>query len=218
LPNSKLAEVRAKLEELEKEFWGAKEAFLNKYSSLRQSASLAWRRMAEKLVNDPDRLVATIEASFPFPDKMERFYSFDLQLFQISAPKHLAAELISAGDQQARIAGRQKASEAAAHKIRSDMEGFVSDCVSSLREQTAQIPTDRVAVMDNKIRVGSQDPDAYDLLVLPGSTNRVHVETANQSGGIEERCCSIYHVRHYNGCVVSKNGRDVAVYSAIPVL
>ena len=62
LPNSKLAEVTGKLAELEKEFWEAKESFLQKYSSLRQSASKEWRKMAEKLVKDPERLVATIEA------------------------------------------------------------------------------------------------------------------------------------------------------------
>ena len=38
VPNSKLAEVTGKLEELESEFWPAKKAFLKKYSSLRQSA------------------------------------------------------------------------------------------------------------------------------------------------------------------------------------
>src|SRR5580765_5699113 len=39
LPNSKLDEVTAKLEELEAEFWKAKENFLNKYSSLRLKAA-----------------------------------------------------------------------------------------------------------------------------------------------------------------------------------
>src|SRR5712671_1533097 len=38
LPNSKLAEVTGKLEELQAEFWAAKESFLKKYSSLRESA------------------------------------------------------------------------------------------------------------------------------------------------------------------------------------
>ena len=94
LPNSKLAEVTGKLKELETEFWAAKKAFLEKYASLRQSASKEWRKMAEKLVKDPDRLVATIEASFPYPDQMERYYGFDVQLFQIAMPQHMAAELV----------------------------------------------------------------------------------------------------------------------------
>ena len=63
LPNSKLAEVKTTLEELERDFWTAKAEFLKQYSSLRQSASKEWRTVADKLVRDPERLVATIEAS-----------------------------------------------------------------------------------------------------------------------------------------------------------
>ena len=142
LPNSKLAEVTEKLEELETEFWEAKKAFLEKYASLRQSASKDWRKMAEKLVKDPERLVATIEASFPYPDQMERYYGFDIQRFQIALPQHMAAELVNASEQQAIIEARQKAAQEAGQKIRSDVESFVADCVASLREQTAQLCED----------------------------------------------------------------------------
>ena len=117
LPNSKLQEVNEKLEELEQEFWEAKKAFLQKYSSLRQSASKDWRKMAEKLVKDPERLVATIEASFPYPDQMERYYGFDIQRFQIALPQHMAAELVNASEQLAIIEARQKAAQEAGQKI-----------------------------------------------------------------------------------------------------
>jgi hypothetical protein len=95
--------------------------------------------MAEKLVKDPERLVATIEASFPYPDQMERYYGFDIQRFQIALPQHMAAELVSASEQQAVIEARQKAAQEAGQKIRSDVESFVADCAASLREQTAQL-------------------------------------------------------------------------------
>ena len=72
LPNAKLADVTEKLEEMEREFWEAKYAFLEKYPPC-ANASKEWRTMAEKLVKDPERLVATIEASFPYPDQMERY-------------------------------------------------------------------------------------------------------------------------------------------------
>jgi hypothetical protein len=145
VPNSKLAEVTAKLEELQTEFWAAKKAFLEKYSSLRQSASKEWRKMAEKLVKDPDQLVAQIEASFPFPNQMDRFYGFDIQLFQIALPQHMAAELVSASQHQAVIEARQKAAQEAGQKIRNDVESFVADCVASLREQTAQLCEDMLS-------------------------------------------------------------------------
>jgi hypothetical protein len=139
LPNSKLAEVTKKLKELESEFWVAKTAFLEKYASLRQSAANEWRTLAEKLVKDPDQLVATIEASFPYPNQMDRFYGFNVQLFQIALPSHMAAELVSASAQEAIIEARQKAAQEAGQKIRNDVENFVADCVASLREQTAQL-------------------------------------------------------------------------------
>jgi Protein of unknown function (DUF3150) len=142
LPNAKLAEVTAKLEDLEREFWAAKKRFLEKYSSFRESASKEWRKMAEKLVKDPDQLVAQIEASFPFPSQMDRFYGFDTTLFQIAMPKHMAAELVSASEQQAVIEARQKAAQEAGQKIRNDVESFVADCVASLREQTAELCQD----------------------------------------------------------------------------
>lgn len=139
LPNAKLAEVTQKLNDLEREFWSAQQSFLRQYASLRQSASEDWRLMAAKLVKDPERLVATIEASFPFPDQMERFYGFDVQLFQIAVPQNMAAELVNAGDQLAIVDARQQATQEAQQKIRSGVASFVSDCVASLREQTAQL-------------------------------------------------------------------------------
>lgn len=149
LPNAKLAEVTAKLEDLEREFWAAKEGFLKKYSSLRQGASREWRKMAEKLVKDPEQLVATIEASFPYPEHMDRYYAFDVQLFQIALPKHMAAELVSAAEAQAVIEARQKAAQEAGKKIRADVESFVADCVASLREQTAQLCEDMLSSINN---------------------------------------------------------------------
>lgn len=149
LPNAKLQEVLEKLDELKASFWTAKAQFLQQYSSLRQSASIEWRAMAEKLVKDPDRLVATIEASFPFPEQMDRYYGFEMQLFQIALPQNLSAELIAAGDQQALVDARQKAAYEASAKIRSGVESFVADCVSSLREQTAQLCEDMLSSINN---------------------------------------------------------------------
>lgn len=149
LPNSRLAEVTAKLDDLKQEFWTAKAEFVKKYASLRESASAEWREMAEKLVQDPDRLVATIEASFPFPDKMDRYYGFDVQLFQIAMPQHMAAELVVVADQQAVIEARQRAASEASAKIHAGVESFVADCVASLREQTARLCEDMLSSINN---------------------------------------------------------------------
>jgi hypothetical protein len=139
LPNARLSEVTAKLKELETEFWKAQQQFLKKYSSLRLSAAKEWRTMAQNLVKDPEQLVATIEASFPFPEQMQRYYGFDMQQFQISLPERINLQVLDFGEQQEIIAARQKAATEASDKIKLDVESFVGDCVASLREQTAQL-------------------------------------------------------------------------------
>jgi len=95
--------------------------------------------MAQKLVKDPDRLVAAIEASFPYPQQMDRYFGFDVQLFQISLPERLQMDLVTELQQQQVAQARQNAAQEASQKIRRDVESFVSDCVASLREQTAQL-------------------------------------------------------------------------------
>jgi len=139
LPNLRLEEVTGKLREIEAEFWKAKDEFLQKYASLRELASEEWRAMAKNLVKDPERLVAAIEDSFPFPEHMGRYYGFDVQLFQISLPEKINSELVSLVEHQEVIAARQKAAQQASDKIRAGVETFVADCVASLREQTAQL-------------------------------------------------------------------------------
>ncbi len=145
LPNSKLDDVNEKLKQMEQQFWAAKEQFLKKYSSLRQSASKEWRKMAERLVTDPERLVASIEASFPYPNQMERYYGFDVQLFQIALPQRMTTELVTASEHQAVIQARQMAAQQAGQKIRNDVQIFVADCVASLREQTAKLCEDMLS-------------------------------------------------------------------------
>lgn len=139
LPNTKLAEVTGNLKQLETEFWQAKAEFLQGYASLRDSAAEEWRQMADKLVKDPDRLLATIEASFPLAEAMDKHYGFTTQLFQISVPERLGLDLVSLAEQEQLVQARQNATREAAAKIHREVETFVGDCVASLREQTAQL-------------------------------------------------------------------------------
>jgi hypothetical protein len=145
VPNTRLADVNARLKDLEKEFWTAKETFIERYGALRESAAKEWQAMARKLVSDPERLVATIEASFPPVGKMDRFFGYDIQLFQIAVPDRLGLDLLALADQEQLIAARQQAAQEAAQKIRSEVEGFVADCVATLREQTAQLCSEMLA-------------------------------------------------------------------------
>jgi hypothetical protein len=147
LPNSKLAEVTGKLKVLESEFEQARQAFLDKYVELRQQASAEWYEAARRLVSDPERLVAAIEASFPNTAQMQRAFGFEVHLFQLRAPEGLDLALVSQGEQKEVIAARQKAAAEAAEQIHRGAESFVADCVASLRQETAKLCEDMLESM-----------------------------------------------------------------------
>ena len=137
LPNAKLAEVTDRLQELEREFWRAKDDFVDHYACHRQQAVEEWRTAASKLVADPDRLVAAIAGAFPL--SLDKHFGFDTTLFQIAVPEQLQARIIRLAEEQEVVAARERAAQAAGAKIRGDVESFVADCVTSLRAQTATL-------------------------------------------------------------------------------
>ena len=149
LPNAKLAEVTGKLKALEDEFYQARQAFLEKYSELRQQASAEWFEAARRLVPDPTQLVATIDASFPNVAKMQKTFGFEVHMFQLRAPEKLDMAFISQAEHEQVILARHRAAEEAAAHIHRDAENFVADCVATLREQTAQLCEDMLQSMQN---------------------------------------------------------------------
>jgi Protein of unknown function (DUF3150) len=149
LPNPKLAEVTDKLAELESAFWQAKQKFLDSYGSLRANASEEWLQVAMKLVSNPERLLSTIEASFPLSRNMERYFGFDTQLFQISVPERLGFDLVSVAEQEQLIHVREEAAQQASSKIHAEVQSFVTECVASLREQTAQLCEEMLSSMNS---------------------------------------------------------------------
>lgn len=139
LPNTKLAEVTGKLTGLEQEFGQAKGSFLTQYAEVRAKALVEWQAAAERLVKDPARLLAVIEASFPNADGMARQFEFGVHLFQIQVPEGMELAMVQMGDQQQIARARTEAALQAADQIHREVETFVSDCVASLRQQTAQL-------------------------------------------------------------------------------
>jgi len=139
LPNARLQETTDKLAQLEREFTIEKEKFLSRYSETRDQALVEWREAATRLVNRPEKLVETIEAAFPGPEKMDRSFGFTVQLFQIRVPEGIRLDAVTLADQQEVMRAREEAGRQAADKINKGVETFISDCVASLREQTATL-------------------------------------------------------------------------------
>lgn len=139
LPNRKLGEVTRRLGELETEFRQARTAFASKYAGLREEALREWHEQARRLSSDPDKVVASVSAAFPAPDRLDRHFGFITSLFQIRLPEALDAELVQAGDRQELMRAREQAVAEARRRIGEGVESFVGDCVTSLRQQTATL-------------------------------------------------------------------------------
>ena len=139
LPNARLQETTDKLAQLEREFVAEKDSFLSQYSDTRDKALTEWREAATRLVSNPAKLVETIEESFPESWKMDRAFGFTVQLFQVQVPEKLKLSEVSIEQQQKVIHAREMAVQQAAEKINQGVETFISDCVASLRQQTAAL-------------------------------------------------------------------------------
>lgn len=139
LPNARLEETMDKLTRLEQEFMAEKAKFLNQYAEIRQAGLEEWREAASRLVSIPERMVETIEESFPTPERMERAFGFTTQLFQISVPDGFSLDEVSLDEHQEIVHARQQAVQEAANRIHRGVQGFISDCVASMREQTARL-------------------------------------------------------------------------------
>lgn len=139
LPNTRLQETTEALAQMEREFLAEKENFLSRYEETREQALTEWRAAACRLVGNPTQLVETIEASFPERTRMDRAFGFAVQLFQIRIPEKLHLDPVGVAQQQEVMRARESAVQQATDKINRGVESFISDCVASLREQTAML-------------------------------------------------------------------------------
>ena len=149
LPNAKLQEALDRVNQVAGEFSRAKTEFLARYGEMRQHALAQWLAAARKLVSDPERLVATIEASFPDQSRMERYFEFSSQLFHIRVPESLDLQLVNAAQHQAVVEARDQAARSASERIHHGVEQFLGDCVITLRQQTAQLCEEMLESMRN---------------------------------------------------------------------
>lgn len=147
LPNTRLEEVTSALTALEQEFHQEKQRFLGRYAEVRQIAAEEWWTLAQKLVKTPEKLVAVIEESFPCPERMEQSFGFSVQLFQITVPESLGMNPVTMKDQMDVVHAREQAVRQATEKISQGVEGFVTDCVASLRQETAKLCEDMLSSM-----------------------------------------------------------------------
>lgn len=140
LPNTKLEQVRSGLNKLKGEFNSRLERFYEEYDMLRHNSLQEWRAEAPNLCpDDPQRVVDSVITAFPDAGRLERYFGFSFNLFQMQAPETLDSRLVSFGDQQAIAEAREEATRVAKVQIDAGVEEFVGECVTALREQTATL-------------------------------------------------------------------------------
>ncbi len=156
LPNGKLVDVQEQLNAQQSHFHRAKETFLAAYRDLRSEALNEWEIAIRHIAASRDEascLYAQIADSFPPREKLADRFAFEVHLFQIAVPESLGMELVSFAEQQEVRLARREAAETAARQIRNGVEGFVGECITELRHQTAQLCDEMLASM----RTGKTD-------------------------------------------------------------
>ncbi|MDF1657900.1 MAG: DUF3150 domain-containing protein [Verrucomicrobiales bacterium] len=165
LPNGKLVDVQEQLNAQQVCFRTATENFLHRYADTRRQALADWRAAIGQIAkthDDRETLLAQIESAFPSREFIEPRFAFEVHLFQIAVPEDLGMELISFADQNEVRLARHDAVRDAQREIQSGVESFVGECVTELRQQTAQLCEDMLASLRG------------------GKTNGVHQKTLNR--------------------------------------
>jgi hypothetical protein len=164
VPNPRLAELTDKLDQLHNEFRDATLDFVAGYGPLRESALAEWREAARHLNGNAERLIATIEQSFPPAGEIAKRFAFETRLFQIAAPDSIRLEVAEGMAQMEQMEtqdDRRRIAEEATRRIQADLDSFIRESVASLREETARLAGEVLATID-------------------GSENGVHQRTLNR--------------------------------------
>lgn len=162
VPNRNLARLTETLEGLKTEFETEIDSFMDRYEDLRASALGEWRQAARGLDVPVEEFVDRIAATFPSGIKLRQRFHFDAHFYQVAAPESVRIQAVDVADQAAVVNARALVARQAAEKFARDTESFVSDCVATLREQTAQICDEMLGSMKS------------------GKTDGVHQKTLNR--------------------------------------
>lgn len=148
VPNPRLGDLTGKLDKLRDEFREATLDFVAGYGPLRDNAIAEWREAARHLRGNAERLIATIEQSFPPAGEIAKRFAFETRLFQIAAPDSIRLE-VAEGLEQLEVADdRRRLADDASRRLQADLDEFIRESVASLREETARLASDVLSTID----------------------------------------------------------------------
>lgn len=165
VPNAKLVDLQEQLNSQNVCFENAKDRFLREYRQTRTAALEDWRTAIQrfgKTYDEQEMLFSQIEGAFPSREFIEPRFAFEVRLFQIAVPADLGMELVTFAEQNEIRMARHEAARAARREIQNGVESFVGECVTELRNQTAQLCDEMLSSMRS------------------GKTEGVHQKTLNR--------------------------------------
>ena len=139
VPNARLGDLTDRLDRLRDEFREATLDFVAGYGPLRDAAMLEWREAALNLNGSAERLIHTIEQSFPPAGDITKRFAFETRLFQIAAPDSIRLEVAEGVEQMEIAEDRRRIADDASRRLQSDIDGFIRESVASMREETARL-------------------------------------------------------------------------------
>nr|WP_246418249.1 DUF3150 domain-containing protein [Haloferula luteola] len=148
VPNPRLLALSDGLDRLREEFRQATLDFVAGYGDLRARALVEWREVADHLNGSAEHLLATIEQSFPPAGEITRRFGFDTRLFQVAAPENLRIDVAESIEQLEIADERRRIAEDAGRRLQSDLDGFIRESVTTLRQETAKLASEVLATIN----------------------------------------------------------------------
>lgn len=148
VPNPRLAVLNEGLDRLKEEFRQAVLDFVAGYGPLRERALAEWRDAAQHLNGNAESLLITIEQAFPPHGGIAKRFGFESKFFQVAAPESLRLEVSKSIEQMEIADQRRRVAEDAHRRLQSDLDGFIRESVTTLREETARLAADVLATIE----------------------------------------------------------------------
>jgi hypothetical protein len=133
---------------LKEEFRQAVLDFVDGYGPLRERALAEWRDAAQQLNGNAEGLLITIEQAFPPHGDIAKRFGFESKFFQVAAPESLRLEVSESIDQLEIADQRRRVAEDAQRRMQADLDGFIRESVTTLREETARLAADVLATIN----------------------------------------------------------------------
>ncbi|MES2657188.1 MAG: DUF3150 domain-containing protein [Verrucomicrobiota bacterium] len=149
VPNARLGDLTDRLEKLRDEFREATLEFVAGYSPMREKSIAEWRAVAQNLNGSGERLIRTIEESFPPAGDITKRFGFEFCLFQIAAPDSIRLEIVQGVEQLEVAEDRRRIAEDASRRMNTGIDEFIRESVASLRDETARLAGEVLAVINS---------------------------------------------------------------------